>query len=522
MSRFDCLLAGGTVVRGDGTPPVAADLGVRDGLVAEIGDLAGAAASTVIDCAGGTLFPGFVDAHSHAEGSIFRDDVQLALLRQGVTSIVLGQDGVSLAPGDGRYGQTYFGALNGVHPSYQGYRVADLLAGYDGAVPVNVAYTVPLGTVRHEVLGHDPAAPDDAALRAMRRLVEQGLEDGAVGASSGLDYVPGRFAGAAELAAVLAPMRGTGAVYVTHLRGGYEERSGEGLDEAAGIALSAGVPLHVSHLHARQALIEEAIEGLERRGVDGSFDAYPYRRGFSLLAMPIVPEDWLTGAAAAVRSALAGPRGRARLVEEWFPRTLADTGGRFLQTRLAHVPSADHRDLEGRTIATAAAARRADPAALVHEVLVATELTATAIFAASRHTTAADYTGLLTHPWHLAGSDGIFVGGAPHPRAWGTFARLLAEHTGPGRAYTPDQAAEHLSGRAARRFGLAGRGTLAPGQAADIAVVDLGRVSDRATYDRPREPAAGIATVLVNGVVVLADGRLTGRRPGRSLRRRPP
>ncbi|GAA4750300.1 amidohydrolase family protein [Nocardioides endophyticus] len=517
--RFDCLLAGGTVVTGDGSEPVRVDLGVRGGLVADVGDLADTTAVTRIDCAGRLLFPGFVDAHAHAEGSVFDDDVQLAYLRQGVTSIVLGQDGVSLAPGSGDYAQSYFGGLNGAHPGYRGPRVRDLLDGYDGAVAVNVAYAVPLGTVRHEVLGSDPAPPDAADLRAMRELVAQGLEDGAVGASSGLDYVPGRFAGTAELTAVVEPLRDGGGVYVTHMRGGYEENAAAGLDEAAAIVLAAGVPLHVSHLHARRALVEELIDGLERRGVDGSFDAYPYRRGFSLLGMPIVPADFLAGDPDEALAVITSDRGRDLLVERWFPDAVAASGGRFLGTRLAHVPSVDHADLEGSTIAEAAVDRGLAPAALVHELLVATRLAATAVYAPPPHTTADDYIGLLTHPWHLAGSDGIFVGGRPHPRGWGTFARLLAEHTGPGRAYTPDAAARHLSGRAALRFGLAGRGVLAPGSAADIAVVDLAQVRDRATYEDPRALATGIDTVLVNGAVVLHEGRLTGRRAGRALRR---
>ncbi|MDQ6524501.1 amidohydrolase family protein [Nocardioides sp. LHD-245] len=514
---FDCVLTGGTVVSGDGTTPRVADLGVRGGRIAEVGDLADVSARVRIDCAGRTLLPGFVDAHSHAEGSVFDDDVQLALLRQGVTSLVLGQDGVSLAPGPGAYADSYFGALNGHHPTYRGATVADLLATYDGTVAVNVAYAVPLGTVRFEVLGNASGCATTAQMRAMRSLVEQGLADGAVGASSGLDYVPGRFAGTDELIAVVEPLCGSGGVYVTHMRGGYEENVAAGLEEAAAVALSAGAPLHVSHLHARRALVEPLLRDLAERGVDGSFDAYPYRRGFSLLAMPIVPEEVLAGERCTVLARLAGAR--EEFVRRWFPAAVAASDGAFLETRLAHVPAPEYAHLEGLSLREAAEASGHEPARLVHELLVATRLAATAVYAASPHTVDDDYVGLLEHPWHLAGSDGIFVGAAAHPRAWGGFARLLAAHTGEGRAYSLDDAAVHLSGRAARRFGLRGRGVLVPGAAADVVVADLARVRDEATYERPRRPASGIDTVLVNGVVVLEGGRLTGRRAGRALRR---
>lgn len=517
-SRFDCVLTGGTLVSGDGALPVTADVGVRDGRVAEVGELRPEAGDVHINCTGRTLFPGFVDAHSHAEGSIFHDEVQLALLRQGVTSIVLGQDGVSLAPGSGTYAQDYFGSLNGWHPTYRGGRVRDLLDTYDEAVAVNVAYAVPLGTVRYEVLGPGRGPADAVAMHAMRELVAAGLEDGAVGASSGLDYVPGQYASTAELTAVVEPLRGHGGVYITHMRGGYEENSGAGLDEVAAIAIGARVPIHVSHLHARRALLEPLIDRLVDRGVDGSFDAYPYRRGFSLLAMPVLPADFLCASVDDAVAWLATDRSRGQLVEHWYPAAVHATWGRIAKARLAHVPSAHHARLEGLTLAEAAERRGVTPAELVHELLVATRLRVTAVFAAPPHTTDEDWIGLLEHAWHLVGSDGIFHGGAPHPRAWGTFARLLAEHTGPGHAYTLDDAATHLASRAADRFGLVGRGRLTPGSAADIAIVDLARIRDTASYEEPRLVAEGIDTVLVNGAVVLSDGVLTGRRTGRALR----
>ena len=195
MSADRLLVRGGRVVDGAGAEPHRADVLIVDGVIAEIGDaLDSGAGDRVLDADDRLVVPGFIDAHAHADGAVFRPDAQRALLRQGVTTVIGGQDGVSYAPGDGAWASRYFAAINGPHPTFTGGSVADLLATYDGTTPLGAGYLVPAGTVRHAVMGMDASPPTVCQLADMTRLVETGLADGALGLSTGLDYVPGIFA----------------------------------------------------------------------------------------------------------------------------------------------------------------------------------------------------------------------------------------------------------------------------------------------------------------------------------------
>lgn len=518
------VLRGGIVIDGSGGPRLASDveiLGTRIGVVGEVDARDG---DRVIDCHGRFVMPGFIDAHSHADGAVFREDVQLALLRQGVTTVIGGQDGVSYAPGDGRWATRYFAAINGPHPTYQGDGVAGLLRTYDGTTPVNVGYLVPAGSVRHEVMGMETGRPDAARLARMQQLIAEGLADGALGLSSGLDYVPGVFADTDELAALCAPVAAAGALYVTHMRGGYETNTAAGLREVVAICAPGrshtGVRGHVSHLHVDAADAERLLAEAAASGADLTFDMYPYTRGCTLVSMAVLPPEYsATGVDEAV-ARLADAAERARLREEWFPTVAAkpSLGPHWpSMIRIAHTPAPEWAWAHGLTLAQIAGERGTSVEDATLDLLVSGRLEVSAVMAVRDERPIENLARLFAHPGHTAGSDGIFVGAVPHPRAWGAFARLLATYV--GRSFTWEQAAVHLSARTAERFGLAGRGILRTGHAADIAIVDPATVTDAATYDDPRTPALGIDDVLVNGSHVLREGRLTGARPGRGLRR---
>jgi N-acyl-D-amino-acid deacylase len=507
---FDLVIRGGAVLDGTGAPALRADLGVRGGRIAALGDLAGAEAAGEIDATGRYLLPGFVDTHCHAESALFGAPVQLALLRQGVTTVLLGQDGLSYAPGSPStvdFVTRYFGAIFGRHPAFTGGRVGDLLASYDGATPVNAAYLVPHATVRYEVLGAARRAPDGDELAAMRRLVEEGLDDGAAGLSSGLEYVPGRYADAAELAYLCAPLGAR--PYVTHMRG-YGLRAGVGMAEATRIGREARVPLHVSHYHGPAAELTALLDTAEAEGVDVTFDSYPYTRASSILAMVALPDRLPTADLSATTAALRDPAVRTRLRAEW-PDDLWE------RITLACVFHPDWAWAEGLRLPDAAARAGLDPADFTIELLVADKLRVGCVFERRPPTTEESVRTLLRDDRHMAGSDAIYLGGYPHPRGYGAFGRLLGRHVRELGDWTWAQAAVHLAARPAARFGLLGRGLLQRGYAADVVLLDPAAVGDRATYDAPRELAVGIDDVLVNGVPVLAGGALTGRRPGRAL-----
>ncbi|MGW4928012.1 N-acyl-D-amino-acid deacylase family protein [Agromyces sp. NPDC004153] len=471
---------------------------------------------------GRMLLPGFVDAHAHADGRVFDASVQLALLRQGVTTVIGGQDGVSYAPGDGAYATEYFAAINGPHPTWRGGGIRELLASYDGATALNAGVLVPAGTVRHVVCGRSTDAAPPAELDRMRALVADGLADGALGLSTGLDYVPGIFAGTDELVALAEPVAAAGGVYVSHMRGGYEANSAAGIAEVAEIARRTGVPVHVSHFHAEPPIVHDLLDGLAASGVDATFDAYPYTRGCSILAMPILPASLTVRPVDEVLGVLRHPDERQRLLDDWFPTIVdypslgPDWPGMLT---LAHVAAPEYAWALGRTLGDAARAAGADPASFALDVLAASRLEVNVVMAVPHERTAAELASILAHPRAIGGSDGIFVGGHPHPRARGTFARYLRSFVLEERALDWADAAALVSTRAADRFGLGLRGRIRAGWTADLVLVDPDRVRDRATYDEPLALAEGIDDVLVAGVPVLAGGALTGATPGRGIRR---
>lgn len=499
-----------------------ADVLVVDGRITAVGtDLVPPDGTAVLDCGGRLVLAGSVDAHSHAGSLVFDPAVQRTLLRQGVTTIVTGQDGVGPAPGDGAYAARYFAAIDGAHPTYRGGGIADLLATYDGTTPVNVATLVPAGTVRHVVLGDDPAPADATATARMRELVRAGLAEGAVGLATGLDYVPGLYADTAELAALSAEVAAVDGLYVSHMRGGYETAARVGLDEVAAIVRATGVRAHVSHLHGPVDLLLDVLGDLERTGVRLSFDAYPYSRGCTILSMLLLPADLARPGTDDLARALADVDGRERVRDAVLTRVLgrADLGAGWAgQITLSHVPAAEFHALQGRTLAEAAAATGTDPVDLALDVLLDSDLQVTVVMRVPRPRTADDLSPLFRHHGHTAGSDGIHVGTHPHPRAAGTFARYLEDHARSGRM-TWAEAQRHLATTAVERHGLGDRGRVGPGAVADLAVVDPERVAARSTYADPLRTAVGVDDVLVAGVPVLRDGDLTGATPGAGLRR---
>lgn len=514
------LLRGGSVVGPDGLHR--ADVLVEGGRIAAVGSGPSAPDDVrTVDCGGRAVLAGAVDAHSHAGSRVFDEDVQLALLRQGVTTIVTGQDGVGPAPGDGTWAGRYFAAIDGPHPRYRGGGIAGLLATYDASTPVNVATLVPAGTVRHEVLGDEDRPASTEETDAVRALVRRGLAEGALGLATGLDYVPGLYADTAELAALCAEVAAVDGIYVSHVRGGYEANLGEGLDEVAAIVRSSGVRAHVSHLHAPVDTALGLLDDLAADGIPLTFDSYPYSRGCTILSMLLLPAALARPGTDDLARAVADDAGRHRVRAAVLERVTArpDLGpGWADQVTLSHVPSPAHNDLQGRTLTDAAAARRTEPVELAIDLLVASALQVTAIMRVPHPRSPADLAPLVRHPGHTAGSDGIHVGTHPHPRAAGTVARYLGDFVRAG-LLSWSEAQRHLSTTAVEQLRLGDRGVVRAGAVADLAVVDPERVAARSTYDDPTATAVGTDDVLVAGIAVLRDGRLTGATPGTGIRR---
>jgi N-acyl-D-amino-acid deacylase len=431
-----------------------------------------------------------------------------------VTTLVLGQDGLSYAPSSKAalaFVHRYFAAINGTHPGLDsgGVGVAELRSTWHRRTAVNTAYLLPHGTIRFTTMGGAPRKAEADELVAMRRHVERGLSDGAVGLSSGLEYLPGRYADVAELAELCRPVAAAGLPYVTHMRG-YGPSAPDAAAEARAIGVAAGVAVHISHYHGPGQTLSSIVDGYRDDGLDLTFDSYPYRRACTILAMAALPR-WLDDTDLdAATAALAADDVRARIAEGISPDLLD-------RITLAHVPAPAWAWTEGLVL-TEAAARVDRPATeVLLDLLVDTGMAASGVIAHPATTDREALPLLLRHPCQVGGSDGIYVGGHPHPRAWGTFARYLRRHVRDAGDWSWPEAAVHLAAHPARRFGLTDRGVLRPGLVADLAIVDPVRVADRATYAEPRALAVGVDDVIVNGVPVLRDGELTGALAGAAL-----
>lgn len=513
-------MRGGTVVDGDGMRRT--DVAIEGDTITEVGDVVPASDDQIVDCHGRFVLPGFIDVHSHADGFVEDESVQRALLKQGVTTVIAGQDGVSYAPGSGAYATDYFAAINGTHPHYCGGGVAAYLAEIDGRSRLNFAYLVPAGTVRSEVCGRSSTPADESQTARMLALVEEGLRDGAVGLSTGLDYVPGIFASADEIAALCGPVADAGGIYVTHMRGGYEANSAAGISEIVHIAGTSGARVHISHFHAQADIIDQQLQVLRASGVNASFDAYPYTRGCTLLAMPLLPPELSVLPAETVVDIISDPIERERLRRDWFPTVQhnASLGPDWpSMITLAHIAAPEFAWAHGLTLEAAAAQAGTDEIEMTLDLLAASRLEVNAIMAVPHQRSVAELASIFSHEGHMGGSDGIFIGAHPHPRARGTFARYLRQYVRETATWSWPQAVRHLSAAPAARFSLGQRGRIAPGWVADVVVVDPQTVADTATYEAPLSEAVGIDDVLVAGQPVLAGGALMTSTPGKGLRR---
>lgn len=515
---FDLIIRNGRVVDGSGLPWFHADVGIVGDRITAVGALPRAEAGSVVDAAGKVVCPGFVDAHVHGDLALLADPYHEPAIRQGVTTYVIGQDGVALAPGSPatqRYMREYTAGFNGNFPTpgKEWRTVAEYLALFDQSCAINACTLIPNGNVRMEVIGLDPRKPTADELKHMRQLVREGMEQGAVGVSSGLDYVPSIYADEDELTALCEEIAPFGGVYVTHMRGYSPQKAPAALREVINIGRRARCGVHVSHFNC---LAEQTIPTLDEArasGVDITFDLYCYLYGSTIVAMLTLPPEVLEGGIAAAVNRLRDPAVRKGLEAAFAnPRFPIET------IRLASIPSDEYRHLEGKGLVAAAGSAGKSLVDFVCDLLIATNLAAGCVIRHFSQRQEADVLALMRHPLMMAGSDGIYAGGRPHPRGTGCFARYLGHHVRNGD-WSLEEAVMKCSHHVARRFGLKDRGLLREGFAADVVVFDPAAIADRSTYDDGKALAVGVEHVLVNGEPVLLNGERTKALPGRGLKK---
>jgi len=518
---FDLLLRGGTVIDGSGGPSRRADVAIEGDRVAAIGLLEPAAARRTIDVHGLAVAPGFVDTHNHCEGWLLKQSHFWPSTSQGFTTQVLMSDGISyapLTPATAADWLIYLRSLDGLQlRDYSGWRtIDDYLSRIDRRNVQNVISEIPYANVRVLACGWGRTAPDDTQIKRMRREVRRAMDDGAVGLSTGLDYIVQCFASTDELVEVCAAMSPYGGLYVTHMR--YKKGLMPALREAVEIARRAAVPLHVSHLKPLVPVqVEELLEYIDRVAaseVDFSFDVYPYMPGSTALNSLLPYEAWEDGPLG------VAARLREPAIRERFAELLADYQLPLEEIKLAWVAGKANSEYQGLSLGEyVRRSGRAAAEALI-ELLIEEQLAALAVFHVGDDRLVEP---MLAHPRMMIGSDGIYQPeGAIHPRAYGSAPRMLGPMVRDRRLFSLEAAVRKLSGYPAERFGLKERGLVREGYFADLVLFDPATVTDRATYDQPHEPAAGIEHVLVNGTPIIAAGQpveLPGPElPGRALK----
>ncbi|MFY7066668.1 N-acyl-D-amino-acid deacylase family protein [Nocardiopsis changdeensis] len=519
----DIVITGGTVVDGTGAPGRRADVAVDGDRITAVGTgpLRG---RRTIDATDRIVSPGFVDLHSHADFTLPASPGAVTQLAQGVTTLVTGNCGHSPFPLTERNRDA--GGFAGFDPAALDWSWTDA-EGYaamlDARRPgVNVGLQIGHNMIRSAVLGGEDRAPGDAELEEMRGHVSRAAEQGVLGFSTGLIYPPGLFAATDEVVALVRRAAEHGMLYSTHVRN-ETDRVLEAVAEALETARSAGARLQVSHLKSmgpgNHGLALKALDLILRereRGLDVTCDVYPYTASSTSLASRL-PAWALDGGAAAVAARLADTAERARIVEglhERFGRDIDPAG-----IVLAEPGPGPFADRAGWSVTEIAAERGMDPAEVVLAVLAGHGDVAIVNHAMSED----DVRGVLASPISAVASDGWVLDasgpGRPHPRSFGTFARVLGRYVRDEGVLGLEEAVRRMTSLPAARAGLADRGVLAPGSAADVAVFDPERVADRSTYEDPWRLSVGTEAVLVNGVPAVEGGEATGERPGRVLRR---
>ncbi|WP_329527263.1 N-acyl-D-amino-acid deacylase family protein [Streptomyces sp. NBC_01462] len=537
---MDLVIRDAEVVDGTAGPSYRADVGIEGGRITTVvkeGAAAGClrpVARRVLDAEGLALAPGFIDMHAHSDLALLRDPEHTAKAAQGVTLEVIGQDGLSYAPVDDRTLAEVRRAITG----WNGYgddidfswrSVGEYLDrldhGFDGeGIAVNAAYLVPQGTVRMLAVGWEDRPATERELDRMRRLVADGLREGAVGMSSGLTYTPGMYAQDAELTELCRVVAGHGGYYCPHHRS-YGAGALEAYEEMVALTREAGCPLHLAHATMNFGVNEgrapELLALLDRalaEGADISLDTYPYTPGCTTL-VAMLPSWASEGGPEAVLARLADD-GSAERIRHHMEVVGADgchgVPIEWDTIEISGVTEPALAEYVGSTVRQSADRLGEDPWTTARRILLDDRLGATILQHVGHEE---NVHAIMRHRVHTGGSDGILRGDKPHPRAYGTFPQYLGRYVRELGVLSLEECVAHLTGRPAARLRLPDRGLVREGYRADLVLFDPATVAAGSTFEAPRTLPTGIPYVLVDGRFVIEDGRRTDVLAGRAVRR---
>jgi N-acyl-D-amino-acid deacylase len=533
-TRFDVVIEHGRVVDGTGAPWFESDVGITGDRITAIGRLSSAAAARRIDAVGLVVAPGFIDLLGQSEACVLVDGRAASKITQGVTTEVTGE-GTSIAPMDDRI-------FEDLADFYRHFRIAadwKTLGDYYRRLErrsrpaINIATFVGADGLRASVVGKEDRRATAGEVERMKALVAAAMEDGALGVSTSLQYMPARFASTDEIVELASVASRYGGVYFTHLRS-ESGRMNEALDEAFAIADRAKIPAEIWHLKTayranwgRMPDVLRRIEAARARGLDITANQYPYTRAANGLdaCLPIWVRE---GGTNAMLARLRNPTLRDRIkqemddpnAQEWENQWYGSGGGDGVM--LASVLDPALRRYEGMTLTAIGKDMGKDPRDAVMDLVVADRANSTVVTSIMRED---DVVAALRHPLvsvdtdaSAAAEDGPLSESKTHPRAFGTFARILGRYVRDENVLRLEEAVRKMTSQAAVRVHLNDRGILRPGMAADVTVFDPAAIRDVATFQDPMHYSVGVRFVLVNGRFVVDGGRITDERPGRPLR----
>jgi N-acyl-D-amino-acid deacylase len=531
---YDVIVRGGTIYDGGGGAPFAGDVAVRGDRIAAVGNLGGATARQVVDARGLAVAPGFINTLSHSEESLIQDGRALSDIRQGVTLEIFGE--LSMGPLNDEMRARWKAVQTTVVYDYDWTTLDEYLRRLERrGLAVNVAALIGAGTVRERIIGMAARPATPAELAEMEKLVAQAMDEGALGLTSALIYPPDVYSSTEELIALAKVAAARGGLFSAHIRS-EGNRIEAALDEVLRIAREAKIPVEVYHLKlagktnwAKRDAVLQWFEDARASGVAIGANMYTYTAGATGLDAAMPP--WVQeGGIHAWIERLRDPKVRARVrremeqpTTEWenFFFHAGPDGIRFLEFKQPAL-----RRYIGKSLAEVAAERGVPPAEAAMDLVIEDKTrVGTAYFLMSEE----NVSHQITKPWVNFGSDAAamapvapFTDAAPHPRAYGNFARLFALYVREKKVLSLPEAVRRLTSLPADTYKIEGRGRLAPGAYADVVVFDPKTIQDHATFEKPHQLATGVAHVLTNGVQVLRDGEPTGATPGRVVRRAAP
>ncbi len=500
--RYDLIIEHGSVLDGTGIPAVQADLGIREGRIVKVGDLGNAEATNRIDATGLTVSPGFIDLHAHIEPIMRMPDAE-SHIRQGVTTALGGPDGGGPWP-FGKY-------LDSLSNNF--------------ALSMNVAYLTGHNTIRRKVMGNENRKPTPAELDTMKSMVRQAMNEGAFGISTGLKYLPGTFSETTEVIALSQVAGSMGGIYTSHLR---EEGLGllAGVREAVRIGREANIPIVLTHHKAMgkpmwgaSKITTGIVDSARAAGLDIMMDQYPYTASHTGLSV-LIPSWALEGSSEDFKKRVSNKGERTRIMEGIKFNLLNDRGGGDLKNiQFANV--AWDSTLQGKTLYDYVVLQGKEPS-LENGATATIEMQlkggAGCIFHAMSEE---DVVHIMQHPFTMHASDGglaKFGEDHPHPRAYGTFPRILGHYVRELKVLTLQEAIRKMTSMPAQRLKLNDRGVIKEGNVADITIFDAERIIDKATFEKPHQYPVGIEFVIVGGVVTVEKGAMTTKRGGKVLR----